>query len=101
MIHRAKRLGMRYRIPESEVLAMSKHDVIENPLTQIRVGDEVLYHSPEKWCAAEVLAVRKGDELSLVYNTGVESVRQRSTHGPHLYGWLTYAEAAAGAASVL
>lgn len=61
------------------------------------VGEEVLYHSYGKWISAEISAVLPDGDIMLHYVTTDEMVRQRSKHGRHLYGWVTYEEAAAGA----
>jgi hypothetical protein len=83
-------------VASSEVVAVSKS--ADDQGYRPQVGDEVLYHADEKWCAAEVLTVHKSGELALLYESGTITVRQRSTHGNHLYGWLSYDEAADGAA---
>lgn len=71
---------------------------VEKPnAPSLKVGDEVLYRADEKWTSAEVLIIHDNGELALHYEMGVEMIRQRSTHGNHIYGWVTYEEAAQGA----
>jgi hypothetical protein len=90
---------MRPRVPDqpqwstvapAEVGSMSKDELPS-------VGDEVLYHADGKWCPAQVLAIRDNGELALLYDHNAELIHQRSVHGSHLYGWVTYKEAASGA----
>lgn len=76
---------------------MTSQEPARQDLYPVAIGDEVLFRADEKWTSAEVLAIHSTGELALHYEVGVELVRQRSTHGNHLYGWLTYEEAAMGA----
>ena len=54
------------------------------------VGDEVLYHSDERWIPATVEVSRPNGNLTLIHSDG-SSLAQ---HGAHIHGWMTYDEAA-------
>jgi hypothetical protein len=62
---------------------------VEIVVTMPAVGDEVLYHSDDRWVPAEVTASRTNGNLMLLHEDGT-AVAQ---HGAHIHGWLTYAEA--------
>jgi len=62
---------------------------------KVDVGDEVVYRATEtQWGVGEVIEVRGRGELGLSCVIGEEIVTQRATHGSHVFGWLTYEEAA-------
>lgn len=62
---------------------------------QVDVGDEVVYRVTDvQWAIGEVIEVRGKGELGLSCNIGEEVITQRATHGTHVFGWLTYPEAA-------
>jgi hypothetical protein len=64
-------------------------------LPEVCVGDEVVYRATtDKWVVGEVIEVRGHDELGLTCCVGEEVITQRATHGSHVFGWLTYDEAA-------
>jgi hypothetical protein len=63
---------------------------------EVDVGDEVIYRASDtQWAIGEVIEVRGKGELGLSCTIGEEIITQRATHGPHVFGWLTYEEAAA------
>lgn len=60
----------------------------------IALGDEVVYQvDQDQWIPAEIVGIT-ADELVLSCRLGHVQITQRSTHGPHLHGWLTYNQAA-------
>lgn len=59
-------------------------------MTSLRIGDEVLFHSDDRWLPATVEKIRPHDVLTLNHDDGVSV----ANHGAHIHGWLTYAEAA-------
>lgn len=66
-----------------------------DPVPEVTVGDEVVYRASEtQWVTGEVIEVRGHDELGLSCAMGDEIVAQRATHGSHVFGWLSYEEAA-------
>jgi hypothetical protein len=55
------------------------------------VGDEVLFHTDDRWIHAEVvIAWTDRESLTLLHAEGSTV----ATHGAHIHGWLTYEEAA-------
>lgn len=59
-------------------------------MTVPEVGDEVLYHSDDRWIMAEVVVTRPNGNLTLMTEEG-SSLAQ---HGAHVHGWMTYDEIA-------
>jgi hypothetical protein len=75
---------------------MPDRRVIRTAELDIRVGDEVVYRASEtQWAIGEVIELRGKGELGLSCVIGEEIITQRATHGTHVFGWLTYEEAAA------
>jgi hypothetical protein len=98
-VHRKWRRWSTVPVIAPEV-AMPKHEAAPPTPTfdgeLPKVGDEVLFHSDGRWRPAQVLAIKDNGELALLYDQEEELIHQRATHGPQLFGWLTYEEAASG-----